>query len=133
MDLENNGASLPSSDASIAEKVAPEPLESSPVVIPFEDANPHFEEPDFQVYFQNDNGQTEVTVEGVDQDMLLFDLTLAFNETSVRSAHTFELITPRCVCCVRNNAFCFETSIFIYGSRIADSRSKFIDAGLLSW
>lgn len=83
MDLENNGASLPSSDASIAEKVAPEPLERTEVVIPLEDAVPQFEEPEFQVYFQNDNGQTEVTVEGVDQDNLLFDLTLAFNETGV--------------------------------------------------
>lgn len=88
MDLENNGASLPSSDASIAEKVAPEPLESSEAVVPFEDAIPHFEEPDFQVHFQIENGQTEVTVEGVDQDNLLFDLTLAFNDSGVRSAHT---------------------------------------------
>lgn len=83
MDLENNGASLPSSDASIAEKVAPEPLESSEAVVPCEDAIPHFEEPDFQVHFQIENGQTEVTVEGVDQDNLLFDLTLAFNDTGV--------------------------------------------------
>ncbi|KAG0580342.1 hypothetical protein KC19_4G166300 [Ceratodon purpureus] len=83
MDLENNGASLPSSDASLAEKVAPEPLESDEAHLPFEDAVPEFEEPGFQVYFENDNGQTEVTVEGVDQEMLLFDLTLAFNETGV--------------------------------------------------
>lgn len=113
MDLENNGASLPSSDASIAEKVAPEPLESSEVVIPYEDAVPQFQVPDFQVHFQNDNGQTEVTVEGADQEMLLFDLTLAFNETGVRSAHTFELISPCCVCCVRNNAFDLNINLFI--------------------
>ena len=93
MDLEDNGASLPSSDASLAEKVAPEPLESDEVHLPFEDAVPDFEEPAFQIYFQNDNGLTEVTVEGVDQEMLLFDLTLAFNETGVRSSHTSVLIS----------------------------------------
>jgi hypothetical protein len=87
LDLENNGPSLPSSDASVAENVAPEPAEAAEDVLP-----PVIEEPAFQISFQNENGQTEVTVEGVDQDMLLFDLTLAFKETGVRSAYTFFLI-----------------------------------------
>lgn len=84
MDPRNNDTSLSSSDASMADKVAPEPLEHVEAVVPMADTNIGNEEPTFQVYFQNDDGQTEVTVEGVDQDMLLFDLTLAFNETGVR-------------------------------------------------
>lgn len=84
MDLENNDTSLSSSDASMAEKVSPEPLEHAETVVSTEAIHIGNEEPAFQVYFQNDDGQTEVTVEGVDQDLLLFDLTLAFNETGVR-------------------------------------------------
>lgn len=83
---------MPSSDASVAENVAPEPAEAAEDVLPLEDAAPVIEEPAFQIFFQNENEQTEVTVEGVDQDMLLFDLTLAFKETGVRSAYTFFLI-----------------------------------------
>nr|PNR57530.1 hypothetical protein PHYPA_004524 [Physcomitrium patens] len=83
MDLENNGASLPSSDASIADRVAPEPLDSAGDVLAVEDISFVLEEPAFQVHFQNDNGQTQVTVEGDDQDQFLFDLTHAFKETVV--------------------------------------------------
>lgn len=83
LDLENNGPSLPSSDASVAENVVPEPAEAAEDVLPLENAAPVIEEPAFQIFFQNENEQTEVTVEGVDQDMLLFDLTLAFKETGV--------------------------------------------------
>lgn len=112
MDLENNDASLPSSNASLAEKVAPEPLEADELHLLFEDAVPDFEEPAFQVYFQNDNGQTEVTVEGVDQEMLLFDLTLAFNESGVRSPHSFVLISPWCLCDVRRMMHVLVSQLF---------------------
>lgn len=78
----------------MVENVAPEPAEAAEDVLPLEDVASVLEEPVFQVSFQNENGQTEVTVEGVDQDMLLFDLTLAFKETCVRSVHTFFLILP---------------------------------------
>lgn len=100
MDLEDNGTSLPSSDGSMAEKVAPQPPKATGDVLPLEDDASVFEEPAFQVYFHNDNGQTEVTVEGSDQEMLLFDLTLAFKETGIRSAHTFFLFLPFCIRCV---------------------------------
>lgn len=91
MDLKNSGAPLPSSDASTIVTSAPEPVEAAEDVLPLDDVAPVFEEPMFQVSFLNENGQTEVTVEGHDQDMLLFDLTLAFKETGVRSAYTFFL------------------------------------------
>ncbi|XP_024391015.1 uncharacterized protein [Physcomitrium patens] len=83
MDLENNDTSLPSSEASMAERVAPEPLESDEAVFSTEEVVSDYEQPAFKVFFQIDNGQTEVTVEGVDQEMLLFDLTQAFYETGV--------------------------------------------------
>ncbi|KAL3699639.1 hypothetical protein R1sor_017661 [Riccia sorocarpa] len=35
------------------------------------------------VHYKNDNVQTEITIEGEDQDMLLIDITLAFSEASV--------------------------------------------------
>lgn len=101
LDLENNGPSLPSSDASMVDNVAPEPAEDPEDVNPLEDVASDLEEPVFLVSFQNENGQTEVTVEGVDQDMLLFDLTLAFKETGVRSAYTFFFNPPRCAFYVR--------------------------------
>ena len=127
LDLENNGASLPSSDASMTENVAPEPepveaaedvlpLEDVEDVLPVEDVVPVLEEPTFRVSFQNENGQTEVTVEGVDQDMLLFDLTLAFKESGVRSAYTSLLILPLFVCCVRKMIRVFVTQLSVAGA-----------------
>lgn len=85
----NLETSLSPRDASIAEKVAPEPLDSTEFVLSTEGTVIDFEEPGFQVSFQVDNGQTEVTVMGAEQEMLLFDITFAFNETGVRSTHTF--------------------------------------------
>ena len=81
MSLGNTGASLPSSDASIAEKVAPEPPEAD---LSNEASTSGVEEAIFEVTFHNESGRTEVTIQGVDQEMLLFDITLAFNETGVR-------------------------------------------------
>eukprot|EP00249_Psilotum_nudum_P008767 c21498_g1_i2 orf=303-1769(+) len=37
----------------------------------------------FNVHFRNYNSQTEVSVKGMDQDMLLTDITMAFNEMGV--------------------------------------------------
>ena len=85
----------------MVDNVAPEPAEDPEDVNPLEDVASDLEEPVFLVSFQNENGQTEVTVEGVDQDMLLFDLTLAFKETGVRSAYTFFFNPPRCAFYVR--------------------------------
>ncbi|XP_024374536.1 uncharacterized protein [Physcomitrium patens] len=79
----NLETSLSPRDASIAEKVAPEPLDSTEFVLSTEGTVIDFEEPGFQVSFQVDNGQTEVTVMGAEQEMLLFDITFAFNETGV--------------------------------------------------
>lgn len=84
MDAENKGTSLPSSDGSIGERVVPEPVSSTEAPVLMEASTSGSEEPVFQVDFHIENGQTEVTVEGADQEMLLFDLTLAFNETGVR-------------------------------------------------
>ncbi|BBM99623.1 hypothetical protein MPTK1_1g22520 [Marchantia polymorpha subsp. ruderalis] len=39
--------------------------------------------PSVRVHFKNDNFQTEITIEGEDQDMLLTDITLAFSEAAV--------------------------------------------------
>lgn len=86
MNAEKNGASLPSSDGLIGERVAPEPASSTEAPVLMEASTSGNEEPVFQVDFHIENGQTEVTVEGADQEMLLFDLTLAFNETGVRFA-----------------------------------------------
>lgn len=86
MDVEKNGASFQSSDGSIGERVAPEPASSTEAPVLMEASTSGNEEPVFHVDFHIENGQTEVTVEGADQEMLLFDLTLAFNETGVRFA-----------------------------------------------
>lgn len=95
MNLENNVASVPSSDASIAEKVAPEPLEPPEAELPNEASTSGVEEGIFEVTFHNGSGRTEVTIVGVDQEMLLFDITLAFNETGVRYEPFFA--TDKCV------------------------------------
>jgi hypothetical protein len=85
MDSENNGVSLPSSNCSFEEQVAPDPLESAVVECSNEEhTNDSSSQSNFRVYFKNDTLQTEVTVEGIDQDMLLFDISLGFNETGVR-------------------------------------------------
>jgi hypothetical protein len=85
MHLENNGVSLPSSNCSFEEQVAPDPLESAVVECSNEEhTNDSSLQSNFRVYFKNDTLQTEVTVEGTDQDMLLFDISLGFNETGVR-------------------------------------------------
>lgn len=116
MDLENNGASLPSSDASIADRVAPEPLDSAGDVLAVEDISFVLEEPAFQVHFQNDNGQTQVTVEGDDQDQFLFDLTHAFKETVVRFSPTFTSILSS-VCHSQKSAY-ISVSQFNFGNCI---------------
>eukprot|EP00246_Nothoceros_aenigmaticus_P003437 TRINITY_DN145_c0_g1_i2.p1 TRINITY_DN145_c0_g1~~TRINITY_DN145_c0_g1_i2.p1 ORF type:complete len:518 (-),score=67.71 TRINITY_DN145_c0_g1_i2:672-2225(-) len=42
------------------------------------------QDPKFKITFQDDNSQTAVMIQGVDQDMLLFDITMAFNDSGVR-------------------------------------------------
>lgn len=85
MDLENNGVSLPSSNCLFEEQVAPDPLESAVVECSNDEhMNDSSLQSNFRVYFKNDTLQTEVTVEGIDQAMLLFDISLGFNETGVR-------------------------------------------------
>jgi hypothetical protein len=86
MDLENSGGSLPLSECSFVKKVAPELLEAAAEVqSPKEECISNApSESSFKVYFKNDISQTEVTFEGVDQDMLLLDISLGFNETGVR-------------------------------------------------
>jgi len=86
VDLENNGGSLLLSECSFVKKVAPELLEAAAEVqSPKEECiSDAPSESSFKVYFKNDISQTEVTVEGVDQDLLLLDISLGFNETGVR-------------------------------------------------
>lgn len=54
-------------------------------LLPSADASePREQDPKFEITFHDEDGQTAVLIQGVDQDMLLFDITMAFNESGVR-------------------------------------------------